>query len=346
MIPTELPRLLISWYRNARRDLPWRKTRDAYAVMVSELMLQQTRVETVIPYYRRFLAELPDVAALSRVADDALLKLWQGLGYYRRAAMLKQAAQVIMEKYDGVFPSDYESIRRLPGIGDYTAGAIASIAFGQPRAAVDGNVLRVISRVTDDDRDVFSVSSRRRIAGELESLYPENAASDFTQSLMELGATVCLPNGAPRCDVCPVKTLCLAEKNGTIALRPMKKVQKARKVEKKTLYFLTCNGRIALMRRPGQGVLANLYGFPEDAGFLTPAGIQKRHANWHVSGNALAAKHVFTHLEWHMRWFCAESDQETADFIWVTHPELEQKYPIPTAFSAYRKLADIVKKES
>ncbi|MCQ2353247.1 MAG: A/G-specific adenine glycosylase [Victivallaceae bacterium] len=337
-LPEMLPRLLIDWYRTHHRDLPWRKTRDPYAILISEVMLQQTRVETVIPYYRRFLERLPDFASLSQVPDEELLKLWQGLGYYRRAAMLKKTAIAVMREYGGVFPVDFETVLKLPGIGDYTAGAIFSIAFGQKRAAVDGNVLRVISRLNDDARDMTARAVRREIGNALESLYPDNAASEFTQSLMEIGATVCLPNGAPRCAECPLQTLCLALKRGIVALRPLKKHPKARKIEKKTFYLLRCNNKIALVRRPGQGMLANLYGFPGEDGLLPLAECRRRHRDWEIRPKSLAAKHIFTHIEWRMRWFRAETVREDPRFIWATREELEEKYPVPNAFSAYRKL--------
>ena len=200
----ELAEPLIAWYRQNKRDLPWRATADPYRIWVSEIMLQQTRVEAVKPYYERFLSELPGVRELADVPEERLLKLWEGLGYYNRARNMQKAARQIVEDYGGRFPVTYEEIRNLKGIGNYTAGAIASFAYGILKPAVDGNVLRVISRVTADGSDIMKPSTKSRIEKKLEEAIPDGAACDFNQGLIELGAIVCVPNGRPKCGECPL----------------------------------------------------------------------------------------------------------------------------------------------
>ncbi len=213
---TELERLpipLLAWYRENARVLPWRSAPTAYHVWVSEIMLQQTRVAAVMDYYRRFLEVLPTVEELARCDEDRLMKLWQGLGYYSRARNLQRSARQIMDEHGGKFPADYAAIRALPGVGDYTAGAIASIAFCQPVPAVDGNVLRVVTRLTADSRDVTRPATKRDITAALEAVMPLQSPGDFNQALMELGATVCLPNGAPLCESCPARAFCAAHRD-------------------------------------------------------------------------------------------------------------------------------------
>ena len=218
MSPLErLPIPLLEWYRDHARRLPWRDDPTPYHVWVSEIMLQQTRVAAVLGYYARFMEEVPDVEALANLPEERLMKLWQGLGYYNRARNLQAAAKQIMEKHGGVFPQDYESVRALKGVGDYTAGAICSIAFGQPVPAVDGNVLRVVARITGDEGDITTPAMKRRVTEELREIIPLRAAGDFTQAMMELGATVCLPNGAPLCEQCPAKEFCTALHENSVA---------------------------------------------------------------------------------------------------------------------------------
>ena len=254
----QLPVLLLPWFAEHRRDLPWRRDREPYHVWLSEIMLQQTRVEAVRGYYLRFLERLPDIAALASAPEDVLLKLWEGLGYYSRVRNLQKAAQCVMEQHDGEFPQELSAIRALPGIGDYTAGAIASICFEAPTAAVDGNVLRVILRLTVCADSPADVRVRRRIGEELSAVYPAGHCGDFTQALMELGATVCLPNGAPQCEVCPLRSLCEAHAQGTELQFPTKPPKKPRRIEQRTVFVLQCGDRLAVCKRPSRGLLAGL----------------------------------------------------------------------------------------
>lgn len=335
----ELKRLvfpLLTWYNDNKRDLPWRTPGpsgrpEPYRVWVSEIMLQQTRVAAVLDYYRRFLEEFPDVAALAGADEERLMKCWQGLGYYSRARNLRRAAQIIMEYHGGVFPSEYDAIRALPGVGDYTAGAIGSIAFGLPRPAVDGNVLRVISRVTADSRDITSPSLKRSVTQALEAVIPLQAPGEFNQALMELGATVCLPNGAPLCEGCPVRDCCRAHREGLTDVLPVKASKRARRVEERRVYLLFCDGRVALRKREKKGLLAGLWEFPntleEEAPPLPLPELEF----------AGTARHIFTHMEWHMTAYAGELPGEDlpAGWVWAGRDELRRTYSVPSAFSRF-----------
>ena len=302
-------------------------------------MLQQTRVEAVKPYYERFLAELPDIAALAAVDEEKLLKLWEGLGYYSRVRNLQKAARIVMEQYHGELPASFEELRRLPGIGDYTAGAIASIAFGLPVPAVDGNVLRVLSRVTESREDILSPKVKRDFSERLRAIYPTGRAGDFTQALMELGAMVCLPNGAPLCEGCPLRGCCLAQQHGTMLELPVKAEKKARRVEERTVFLLLCGESVALQKRSEKGLLARLWEFPGTEGHLSR---EEAEAFWRVQGAQITAavplpeaKHIFTHVEWRMSGWALTVDRPFGDFSWAGREELSEQYPLPNAFKAY-----------
>ena len=335
----QLPGLLVPWFLRAKRDLEWRNDPTPYRVWISEIMLQQTRVEAVKPYYDRVLAELPDVAALAAVDETRLLKLWEGLGYYRRARNLQAAAKKIVQEYGGVFPSNYESVRGLPGIGDYTAGAILSIAFGKPFPAVDGNVLRVVSRLTASREDIDAPKIRKELTAALAAVYPAGRCSEFTQSLMELGATVCLPNGAPLCTVCPLADVCLASRNGLTDDIPVRKAKAERPVKEFAVIILrNAAGRFAVRRRPETGLLAGLYEFPNLEGHPGKSVLKTAfHADKvRQSGTA---RHVFTHVEWDMTLYLAETADPPGGFEWVPRTALRSETAIPSAFKAALELA-------
>ena len=333
MEPLELlPIPLLQWYRENARVLPWRSDPTPYHVWLSEIMLQQTRVAAVLDYYRRFLAQLPDVAALAAVEEDRLMKLWQGLGYYNRARNLQKAACRIMEEYGGVFPHTYEAIRALPGIGDYTAGAISSIAFGIPEPAVDGNVLRVVARITGDDGDIMRPDTKTRMGAALKRVMPVDAPGDFNQALMELGATVCLPNGAPLCDQCPARDFCVARLTERTGELPVKTAKKARRVEERTVFLIFRDGAVALRRRKSRGLLAGLWEYPNE---LSPAPCP-------VEASSLeqgpSGKHIFTHIEWHMKAVLVQAAHHTLPqgWVWATLEELDRDYAVPNAFQAFK----------
>ena len=344
-LPQQLPERLLEWYAAGPRDLPWRRDREPYHVWLSEVMLQQTRVEAVKGYYRRFLAELPDIPALAACPPDRLAKLWEGLGYYSRMRNLQKAAQVIVSAHGGVFPREYDAIRALPGVGDYTAGAIASICFGLPEPAVDGNVLRVLSRVTDDAAPVTDAAVKREYAARLREIYPAGRCGDFTQSLMELGATVCGPNSQPQCALCPLASLCLARANGTALLRPVKAPKKEKRTEEKTVFILRCGTRIAVRRRPEQGLLAGLWELPNVDGKCSAQQALAQAERWGVHPRELCRSsektHIFTHIRWELRGFYIECAEAAPLFTWVDPARFRQDIALPTAFRIFEAFEEV-----
>ncbi len=338
----QLPVLLLPWFAEHRRDLPWRRDREPYHVWLSEIMLQQTRVEAVRGYYLRFLERLPDIAALASAPEDVLLKLWEGLGYYSRVRNLQKAAQCVMEQHDGEFPQELSAIRALPGIGDYTAGAIASICFEAPTAAVDGNVLRVILRLTVCADSPADVRVRRRIGEELSAVYPAGHCGDFTQALMELGATVCLPNGAPQCGACPLRALCEAHAQGTELQFPTKPPKKPRRIEQRTVFVLQCGDRLAVCKRPSHGLLAGLWQLPDVPGKLETAEALRQAEQWgvHPTGILKTAErtHIFTHVQWDLRGVWLTCAAEAPQFTWADEDALRHEIGLPTA---YRQFLDL-----
>lgn len=336
---------IVEWHKQNKRELPWRKEPTPYHVWLSEIMLQQTRIEAVIPYYHRFLSELPSIHALACCEDDKLLKLWQGLGYYSRARNLKKAALLVEEKFGGELPKEKEKLLTLPGIGDYTAGAISSIAFLQSEPAVDGNVVRVYSRLKEEKVDFSDLSARKKICALFQKEYPSGEdARALTEGIMELGETICIPNGKPLCERCPVQKLCLANIHQTTQLYPVKTPKIARKVLKKTVFLLTFQGKVAIQKREETGLLAGLYEFPCAEGFLseTEAKAWLKEKNLAVeklikTGNA---KHIFTHLEWEMTGYLAECEGENESFLWVSREQIQTIYPIPTAYRYFKKIIE------
>ncbi len=335
----ELPRLLLPWYMENRRDLPWRLDREPYHVWVSEIMLQQTRVEAVKGYYTRFLTALPGIEDLANCPEDRLNKLWEGLGYYSRVRNLQKAARLIMERHGGVFPRSYEEVLALTGIGPYTAGAICSICFDLPVAAVDGNVLRLVTRLTDDHRPLQDPVLKKDITAGLESVYPEQAG-DFTQALMELGATLCGPNGVPECDRCPCRELCLGRERGTAAGLPVKLPGKKRRVEEKTVLILRCDGRYALCKRPRNGLLAGLWQFPDLEGKPDLPRILEQVEQMGIKVRDIARqverKHIFTHITWEMCGIYMEvAEPGGEDLLWLPEQQIDAEIPLPTAYRQF-----------
>lgn len=334
---------LVSWYRTNKRELPWRENQDPYRIWVSEIMLQQTRVEAVKPYYERFLQELPTVKHLAEAEEDKLLKLWEGLGYYNRVRNMQKAAQQIMIDYHGKFPQTYEEIKTLKGIGNYTAGAISSFAYGLPKPAVDGNVLRVVTRILADESDIMKQSTKTRIEEVLERVIPEDAASDFNQGLIELGAIVCVPNGDPKCEECPAAAYCKAKKEGKTDRIPVKSKAKERKIEKKTVLIFRDGEKIAISKRGKKGLLAGLYELQNEPGHMTIEEVTKFSKNIglmpiHIK-ELPAAKHIFSHVEWHMIGYeirVDELEKTNKKGLLFIHPEdIAKDYPIPSAFDKY-----------
>ena len=338
---------LLKWYDKNRRILPWREDPTPYHVWVSEIMLQQTRVEAVKPYYRRFMEALPDVESLAAAEEQRLLKLWEGLGYYSRVRNLQKAALQIMEEYGGVMPNTFEQLVKLKGIGSYTAGAIASIAYGQKVPAVDGNVLRVVSRLCMDEDLITDTKVKQRVEEELKETMSTDRSGDFNQAMMEIGAMVCIPNGAPHCNECPLQEICLAHENGQEEAFPKKAGKKPRTIEKKTILIIQDADKAAIRQRPDKGLLAGMYEFPSFEGHKTAEEIVNYLSDRGLNPLRIQpltdSKHIFTHKEWHMIGYQVRVDElvprarneETKDWLFIEPCETQEKYPIPSAFSAY-----------
>ena len=339
---------LLAWFEKNARTLPWRSISTPYRVWVSEIMLQQTRLEAVKPYFERFMHALPDVKSLAECEEERLLKLWEGLGYYNRVRNMQIAAQTVMEQYDGKLPADYEKLLELKGIGHYTAGAIASIAYGIPVPAVDGNVLRILMRVSADNSDIMKQSVKTRVEQALQQVIPQDCAGSFNQALMELGAIVCVPNGEPLCDQCPWYSFCETRKRGLWQELPVKKKAKGRRIEERTVLVIRDGERVVLKRRPKKGLLAGLYEFPNEPGTLTEdealRAVQDMHLHPMRIQRLEEAKHIFSHVEWHMQGYMVEVDsltREEAGLLFVEAAHSEEAYPIPAAFAAYTKYMNI-----
>ena len=341
-----LVRPLCAWYEKNRKSFPWRDDPTPYHVWISEIMLQQTRIETALPYYTRFVGAFCDVWALAAAEEEQVLKLWQGLGYYSRAKNLRKAAKIVCEIYGGELPRSVKELKALPGIGDYTAGAIASIAMGQPEPAVDGNVLRVLMRLTACEDDVMRPDVRKCAAEDLRKIYPEGrAAGVFTEALMELGETVCLPAGTPKCPFCPLAGICRAYTLGKAETLPVRSGAKERRTEERTVLLLTHDGRVALHKRES-GVLAGLWepvnidgkkSSAETEALLNENDVKIRHME-----NLGDAKHIFSHMEWHMTGFLVICDNEPETLcglplVWESVQEIQKTKAIPSAFRAYKK---------
>lgn len=335
---SKLPDVLLPWYERNKRDLPWRQDREPYHIWVSEIMLQQTRVEAVKGYYTRFLAALPTIDALASADDELLHKLWEGLGYYSRVRNLKKAAGVIMDQFNGIFPTAYSDVLSLPGIGEYTAGAICSIAHDLPTPAVDGNVLRVISRLTNDASPIDTPVFKKSVRENLSAIYPDRAG-DFTQALMELGATLCGPNRKPDCRTCPCSGLCLGYERGTAQNLPVKTPKRQRTIEDRTVFIISCDGSYALQKRPARGLLANLWQFPNVSDKLDIKDALSKVEAFGLAPKEILRvverKHIFTHIEWQMRGIYMEVADKDPAFVWMTAAQIEKNAALPTAFRQF-----------
>lgn len=334
--------IIVKWYQENRRELPWRGDLDPYHVWVSEIMLQQTRIEAVLSYYDRFMRSLPTIQDLANVEEEKLLKLWEGLGYYNRARNLKRAALQIMEKYHGIFPSTYEEILSLPGIGEYTASAIGSICFSLPEVTIDGNVLRVYTRVFEDSRIIDFEKERKKIRAHLMEIAPKKVGY-FNEGLMELGETICLPNGMPKCEICPLKDLCLSRKHGTVLEYPHRLPKKEKKIEHRTVFIFFSQDHFLIEKREEIGVLHGLWQFPNTNQLLTKEdaleycklkGLSKVKIE-----EGISYTHIFTHKKWIMNSYFIEiqaCDLKKFSGIFVTEEDLVDMYSLPSAFQPFR----------
>ena len=327
---------LLEWYRKNKRDLPWRRTKDPYAILVSEMMLQQTQVNTVIDYYARFLTRFPDFNALAYAEEQAVLALWQGLGYYSRARNLHQLAKQVVQTCGGRLPDDVEALKKLPGIGDYMCGAVMSIAFQKPVPAVDGNVLRVTTRVLNIHEDITKAKTKHTVTEKVAAWMPKNAASDFTQAMMELGALICKPKN-PDCGICPLKTVCTALAAGTAEALPVKESKKKPMSQFYYAVLITAEDKLLMQQRDADGLLAGMWGLPlveKQAGMDIDAVIGERmHTSMPAGKHLGAVSHVFTHRRWEMTVVHYQLGKETISpyGTWIDLDELDD-VPIPTAF--------------
>jgi A/G-specific adenine glycosylase len=343
----EIVPFLLDWFDYNARILAWRENPKPYYVWVSEIMLQQTRVEAVKGYFDRFIASLPDIKSLAEVDEEKLLKLWEGLGYYNRVRNLQKAARLVMSEYDGELPADYEKLLKLPGIGTYTAGAIASIAFGLPVPVVDGNVLRVTKRISGSFDDITKESVKKELWQDLIRVVPKDRPGDFNQSLMELGATVCLPNGKPLCEKCLVMHLCKAFHEDMVMKIPVKAVKKERRKEDRTILLFEYQGKYAISKRAGKGLLAGMWELPGLEGKLSENMLLQRLQELKIATDKIAplgeAKHIFSHVEWHMIGYHIllnkkeVAHMEHSNLVWADKEEISNRYSIPNAFSVYIK---------
>lgn len=349
----KIPKPLLTWYDNNRRILPWREEPTPYRVWVSEIMLQQTRVEAVKPYFERFMSSLPDISSLASAQEEVLLKLWEGLGYYNRVRNLQKAAIKIMEEYNGNMPDTYEELQKLNGIGSYTAGAVASIAYNRAVPAVDGNVLRVISRIRMDEEFITDAKVKAKVERDLLEVIPSDRPGDFNQAMMEIGACVCIPNGAPHCEVCPLSHICMAHREDRALEFPKKAVKKGRTIEEKTILVIQDENKAALNKRPQRGLLAGMYEFPSMEGYHTAQEVVQYLSDCGLKTIRIQpldqAKHIFSHKEWHMIGFMVRVDEleskrlseELSNWLFVEPEKTQEKYPVPAAFAAYTKYLNI-----
>ena len=344
---------LLEWFEVFARTMPWRSNPEPYWVWVSEIMLQQTRVEAVRAYFDRFIAALPNIESLANIEDEKLMKLWEGLGYYSRARNLKKAAIVCVEQYHGELPRTYEELLKLPGIGSYTAGAIASIAYEQEVPAVDGNVLRVISRLLAWEEDITKQSVKRKMEAALLELMKRVHPNPrtFTAALMELGALVCIPNGAPCCMECPWKSICLARIQKKVERIPVKKKKIVRKIEERTVFLIQDGDLTAIKKRPSTGLLAGLYELPNIEGFYSEQEVKRiweEKLKLPLTVERLKdGKHIFSHIEWHMQAYrviipkILEQNkllrEQEGELFFVTQEELNTNYALPNAFKTWKK---------
>ncbi len=368
---------LLAWYDSHARVLPWRENPEPYAVWISEIMLQQTRVEAVKPYFDRWMKAFPTISSLAAATEQEVVKLWEGLGYYSRVRNIHKTAKIIKDSYGGQLPPSFHELIKLPGIGEYSAGSIGSIAFQLPVPCVDGNVLRVITRITAEDADIAAAATKKLLTGWVREIVPKDRPGDFNQALMELGATVCYPNGQPDCERCPVSFLCEAYQQNRTAEFPVKKAKPLRKKETKTVLVLTQAGKIAVRKRPDKGLLAGLWEYPNYPGKLDEQDIRMLLEKKGLSPISLVklkkSKHIFTHIEWHMSGYLAvlpdtgleqkplpndkpglqdihESDADystESEYIWVESAFLNDRLTIPTAFKVYHQaLLDTIQTKS
>ena len=336
--------LILTWYKGNRREMPWREDPSPYRIWISEIMLQQTRVDTVIPYFNSFMERYPTVESLASSDEDELMKYWEGLGYYSRIRNIRETAVNIVSNYGGQIPKTYDELLKLKGIGEYTAGAIASEAFGQKVPAVDGNVFRVFARLTAKEDDLRDLKFQKQLKEAVKSVLPQDETGDFNQGLIELGALICIPKGSPKCGLCPVKELCLSNKLNLQDRIPVKSKAKQRTVQEKTVFILQYGDKFAVRKRDDQNLLAGLFEIPNVEGFYTPdeAKTVIEEMGFVVSDLHVLKdrKVVFTHIEWILQGYYVHVKNDHEQYIFETKENLVQKYTLATAFREYLNLME------
>ena len=328
---------LLTWYDKNKRVLPWRQDKEPYHVWISEIMLQQTRIEAVISYYERFMKELPDISSLAKVSEDKLLKLWEGLGYYNRARNLKKAAMIIEEQFYGIFPNTYSEIIQLPGIGEYTASAISSICFNEKQVTIDGNVMRVFTRFYNDSSNISKESTKKIIHEKLLSIMPQDSGK-FNEGLMELGEVICIPNGKPKCEICPLKKYCKSYKNNNYFLYPVRDDKKIKEEIDITVIIPIYDNEIFIRKRRDHGLLHGLYEFPNVVG-------KKELGDIYLLGSefgqvkdikkSICYTHVFTHKKWKMQAYFVFLENVICKDFFYSISKIETNFALPTAFTPF-----------
>lgn len=330
---------LVDWFHADKREMPWRTDASPYRVWVSEIMLQQTRVDTVIPYFNRFIENLPTVEDLAEVEEGELMKLWEGLGYYSRVRNMQETAREIVKDHGGMFPRKASELQKFKGIGAYTAGAVASIAFDDRAAAVDGNVFRVMARLTANHGDLRDMKIQKELTREVERVLPEKSVGDFNQALIELGALVCISKGSPKCPVCPVISYCEANRLGIQDILPYKSKAKEKTVEEKTVLLIQCGERFAIRQRPKERLLGGLFELPNVPGFLSPEEAGSVLTGWGLGILEITmlkpSKVLFTHIQWNLRGLHVLVEKEGGDLVWATREEALKAYAFASAFNFY-----------
>ncbi|MEA4925878.1 MAG: A/G-specific adenine glycosylase [Syntrophomonadaceae bacterium] len=334
---------LLAWYGQNSRALPWREQPEPYWVWTSEIMLQQTRLNVVLPYFHRFVECLPDIPALAKAEENLLLKVWEGLGYYNRVRNMQKAARIMVEHHSGRLPASYQQLLALPGIGEYTAGAIASIAYQIPVPAVDGNVLRVMARLLGCRADIAQPRVRKTLRAAVEAMLPGERPGDFNQAMMDLGAMVCLPHTSPACTLCPLRAMCVGYQEGIADRLPVKSSPKPRAVQQKTVLVLISQGKTLLRQRPTAGLLAGLWEFPTLDGWLSEENVALWLNEWGICPLSVTrveeSRHVFTHVEWQMQGYLVYAADAPAvpDGLWVDESAVHAEYAVPSAFKSFTK---------
>ncbi len=329
---------LLKWYQENKRDLPWRHTKNPYFIWISEIMLQQTRVEAVKVYYERFIKRLPTLRELASIEEDELLKLWEGLGYYSRVRNMQKTAKILVASGKENLPNTKKELLRLPGIGAYTAGAILSIAFDNPTPAIDGNVYRVLGRYYKIEDSITKPKTYTVYENVLNNIIPTQNAGDFTQSFMDLGSLICTPK-SPKCFSCPLKKDCQARSTNTQEQYPVKDKKKEQTVEERVVFLYVYKDKIAIQKRENKGLLASMYEFPNTLELLSAIDVENNLLEKKIDFSSVyeigEAKHVFSHKIWYMKGFLVELEEPLENFLWVTKEELQSKYSIPSAFSYF-----------